>query len=148
MTKINKDINHYGRLSCRLWGAAAGDEAEAKLAAEDEEFAGWKKKYDSSRKTYTRTGAASNFRLPGAGPALLRQEPAFVTECRARMNYTATRQLIVRHALSGELCFVHCNAVAPLLTVASTVMGIKPSCLYLAHHRVIPQKTIRGLNIL
>ena len=44
-------------LGRRLWGAAAGEEAEAKLAAEDEEFGSWKKKYDSSRKTYTRTGA-------------------------------------------------------------------------------------------
>ena len=40
----------------RLWGAAVGPEAEEKLAAEDEEFAQWKKKYDGSRKTYTRTG--------------------------------------------------------------------------------------------
>ncbi len=42
----------------RLWGAAAGPEAEETLAAEDDEFKQWKKKYDGSRKTYTRTGAA------------------------------------------------------------------------------------------
>ena len=40
----------------RLWGAAAGPEAEEKLAAEDDEFKQWKKKYDGSRRTYTRTG--------------------------------------------------------------------------------------------
>ena len=39
---------------------AAQPGAEDRLAAEDDEFRGWKTKYDRSRKTVTRTGAAAN----------------------------------------------------------------------------------------
>ena len=64
-SKLGKEKSGFGsgkppfweRISFVLWTAAQPDPAAAEATlAQDDEFSKWKKKYDQSRRTVTRTG--------------------------------------------------------------------------------------------